>query len=289
MSLPVEKRRQWIKSRREQRKLTKYARLRRQLLRYGILCTLLTIGVVGFTRVCWQLSANKNAQSIEIAGNFVAEDRQIRQALKPEIVNTPLFNLNPTELENRIKTLSIVKHAFVRRYALPSPKLKVEVLEQFPWASLYCDASPENKDLIPQFVVAESGRLVSIAEFPHVYRPALRIYCNNSSQCNFNVTTVENWANWIHYISKETQSPVVAIDMRQPQDVKIETSKFKIALGMPDSGLTHRLYRLASVLGVLANQHKEPVYVNLGLNSNIPVKLAKKIDKPGMEEKTSRL
>ena len=327
MSLPVETRRQWIKSRREQRKLTKYARLRRQFLRYSILSILLIGGLVGFARIYWYLSENKHAQGIEIVGNFVAGDEQIRRVLKQEIIHTPLFALNPEALENRIKTLSIVKQAFVRRYALPYPKLKVEVLEEFPWAtlysaaspssvgstrvstlplrtsrlrtppsaSLYADstylsaASPDGEEFIPQFVVAESGRLISIREFPHVFQPALKIYCDNSAQCHFNANKVEIWANWISYISKEMQCSVLAIDMRQPHDVKVETNKFKLVLGNPDTGLTHRLYRLSSVLGVLASQHKEPVYVNLGLNSNIPVKLAKKLDRPGTEEKTSRL
>ncbi len=316
MSLPVEKRRQWIKSRREQRKLTKYARLRRQLLRYSILVSLLALGIVAFANVRWRLCQNYDNQGIDISGNFVAKNSQIRQYLKPEIVNCPLFLLNPNELENRVEHLGIIKRAFVRRYALPCPKLKVEVLEEFPWATLYSAASPPrsvgerlNSDLAsqksvlengavlskigfglsPHYVVAESGRLILIADFPNVFQPALKIYCDNPSKFNLLPSDVEQWANWIGYISKETHCPVLAIDMRQPHDVQVETGKFTIALGNPDSGLTRRLYRLASVLQVLANQHRELTYINLGLNSNIPIRLAKKLDKNGSEEKVSRL
>ena len=67
--------------------------------------------------------------------------------------------------------------------------------------------------------------------------------------------------------------------MREQNNVKVETSKFVLALGTADISLTSRLHRLASVLDVLACEKKEPTYVNLGLNSNIPVKLARKSDK----------
>ena len=77
--------------------------------------------------------------------------------------------------------------------------------------------------------------------------------------------------------------------MRDPHNVKVATSRLMLVLGNPDSGLARRLYRLASVLELLANQHKEPAYVNLALNSNIPVKLAKKSDKTVSDEKVSRL
>ena len=59
MNLPVEKRRQWIASRRQQRKLTKLARLRRQLLRYSILSALLLAGGFGFYKIHWITSNNK--------------------------------------------------------------------------------------------------------------------------------------------------------------------------------------------------------------------------------------
>ncbi len=77
--------------------------------------------------------------------------------------------------------------------------------------------------------------------------------------------------------------------MREPHNIKVETSKFTLVLGNPDSGLTRRLNRLPSVLELLANQHKEPIYINLALDSNIPVKLAKKTDKNTNDLKVSRL
>lgn len=218
--------------------------------------------------------------------------------------------LNPSELENRIKKLSVIKHAFVRRYVLPYPLIKVEVLEEFPWATIYClpplannskclhvpisgpAANVSNKVTTTakaQFVLSESGRLIAIKDFPNIYQPSLKIYTDNAEQLHLNEGTIEQWANWVAYISKQTQSPVLSLDMREPHNVKVETSRIMLVLGNADSGLTRRLDRLASVLEVLANQHKEAAYVNLALNSNIPVKLAKKSDKTASDEKVSRL
>jgi cell division septal protein FtsQ len=307
MSLPVEKRREWIKSRREQRKLTKYARLRRQFLRYFVLLAMLSLGVFAFYRMHCHLNENKNGLIIE--GNFVASNKQISDVLKPEVTNTPLFLLNPNELENKIKELSAIKYAFVRRYVLPNPILKVAVLEEFPWATIYCSEAvcanakcqpvvrlgagitagfPGTIDLAgvkAKWVVSESGRLIAIAEFPNVYQPALKIYTKNTGQFNLNQADIEQWANWLAYISKQMQCSIIALDMRESHNVKVETSKFIIVLGNPDSGLTRRLNRLPSVLEVLANQHRDPVYINLALNSNIPVKLAKKSDKSNSDTK----
>ena len=81
--------------------------------------------------------------------------------------------------------------------------------------------------------------------------------------------------NLATYIEDQAHCPVFALDMRDAHDIKVETGKFTIALGFPDSSLTARLYRLASVLDVMEKEHREPVYVNLGLNNNIPIKLPK--------------
>jgi hypothetical protein len=309
MSLPVEKRRQWIKSRREQRKHTKYARLRRQLLRYSVLLSVFAAGIFIFYRIQCHLYDGKD--NVIIKGNLVANNDQISQALKSDTLKTPLFLLNPTVLEDRIKSLSMVKYAFVRRYLLPRPLLTVEVLEEFPWASIYCApptliTCPTPSPILTQnlskatetkteygmkapFVIAESGRLISVKDFPNVYQPALKIFVQDPAQFKFNQADVEQWANWLGYISKQTSYPVTALDMRESHNIKVETSKFSIVLGNPDSGLTRRLNRLSSVLEVLASQHKEAVYINLALNSNIPVKLAKKSDKTTINEKVSSL
>jgi hypothetical protein len=278
MNLPVEKRRQWIRSRREQRKLTKLARLRRQLMRYTALALLLVGGGIAFYKTCWNLpSQPTDGRSICIKGNFVASNTQILEALTKS-TNVPIYALDPTVLEKKIESLDVIKQAFVRRYALPYPHLQVEVLEEFPWATLYF-----NDQSAPQFVISQSGRLVSIQDFPHVYQPTLKIYAPSKNNIRFNADEVSRWANWISYIEKQGQCPVFSIDMCEPHNVKVETSKFVIALGNLDSSLTSRLYRLASVLDILASEKRQPSYVNLGLNSNIPVKLA--ANEPASAEK----
>jgi len=269
MNLPVEKRRQWIRSRREQRKLTKLARLRRQLMRYTALALLLFGGGAAFYKICWNLpSQTADGRSISIKGNFVASNSQILESIT-QSTNVPIYALDPNVLEKKIESLDVIKQAFVRRYSLPYPHLHIEVLEEFPWATLYL-----SNQSAPQFVISQSGRLVSIQDFPQVYQPTLKIYASNKNNVRFSADDVGHWANWISYIEKQGQCPVFSIDMCEPHNVKVETSKFVIALGNLDSSLTSRLCRLASVLDILASEKRQASYVNLGLNSNIPVKLA---------------
>ncbi|PWT94298.1 MAG: hypothetical protein C5B53_13450 [Candidatus Melainabacteria bacterium] len=266
MNLPVERRREWIRSRREQRKLMRRARLRRQMLRYALLILLMFTATSGFYYLPWSI-ANAREQ-IVVRGNKVVSDEQVRQALESAL-GRPIYRLNPHELESDVKSLDVVQQAFVRRYCLPRPKLVVEILEEFPWASYATDP-----DCQPKWVIAESGRKVLISEFPKVIQPPLKIYGQSSRA--FTSKEVSQWANWISYIEKQTQCPVESVDMRNPQEVKVIAGDLCLKLGSPDSSLTRRLARLASVLSVIDPMRDKLEFIDLGLDSNIPLKLARK-------------
>jgi cell division septal protein FtsQ len=202
-----------------------------------------------------------------VQGNKVVTDAQIKASLKTAS-KVPLCQLNPRELEDRIGKLSMVKHAFVRRYCLPSPKLIVEIMEEFPWATY-----TTKEDIDPKWVIAESGRVISIAEFPSVIQPPLKIL----AQAHFHLTStqVSQWANWLAYIEKESGKQVEIIDIREPQDIKVISKDFCLKLGKADSSLTRRLYRLGSVLAAIKPSSNKLEYINLSLDNNIPLKLAK--------------
>jgi cell division septal protein FtsQ len=271
MDLPVEQRREWIKSRREQRKLTRHARLRRQVLRYLLLSVLFAAGVGAFCYSSWSIS--NNAEQISIRGNKVASNEQIKSVLKDSI-NSPIYQLDPKILENRVLELSIIKQAFVRRYAFPHPRIVVEVMEEFPWACFGTDP-----DASPEWVICESGKLISIAEFPHVIQPPLQIY--GSSTLRLANSDVAQWASWITLIEKQTKTPVTSVDLRDPLNVTAQDGDLLLKLGSPDTTLTKRIARLASVQLAIKPLDRDIEYIDLGLDNNIPVKVAKKVDKNG--------
>jgi cell division septal protein FtsQ len=265
MIMEADQRREWMRSRRKQRKATRRARSRRQAFRYVLLIGMLVAGAACFTHLPWKLHSEQT--EVIVHGNSVATRDQILK-LTRAAVNVPVYRLDPKKLENQIASLKAVRHAFVRRYALPKPHLVVEVLEEYPWATYSPDpAKPA------EAVIAQSGRFISIAEFPKVVQPHLVIY----AQPTMKLTSreVAQWASWANYITTQTGRPVDYIDMRQPFDVKVANGDLTLKLGMPDQTLTRRLGRLVSILPAVEPIKDKVDYIDLGLDNSIPLKISK--------------
>lgn len=269
-NMPVEKRKEWIKSRRDQRKLARNARLRRQTFRFMLLATLLTIGFFGFRYVPWYLT---DPSQITVKGNLVVTPEQVKSAIANN-VSEPLYKVDPKLLEKSVQRLEAVRFAFVRRYTLPQPRITVDILEEFPWASFSSDAEKP-----PDYVIAQSGRMIPIARFPTVMQPPLRVYGKPNLKMTSN--EVAQWASWIALISEQSHMPVQYIDMRSPFDVRVQNGDLYLKLGTPDSSLTRRLGRLTSVMTAIEPMKEQLEYVDLGLDNNIPLKVARVARKDG--------
>ncbi len=266
MILHIQQRQDWIRGRRERRKLAKQARLRRQILRYFFLCFLLTAGAAGFRYLPWSISdVNRD---IKVAGNKVVSVEQVRNALSGA-VGKPLYRLNPSNLEARLKDLEAVRYAFVRRYVLPRPRLCVEVMEEFPWATF-----STSEELPAQSVISETGRMIPIQTFPSILQPDFKIY--GPANLHLTAADVSQWAGWTNYVAAQTGQKVDFVDLRLPHDIRIQDGEFYLKAGAADSSLTRRLGRLASVIPSLGDLRDHLQYIDLGLDNNVPLKLAEK-------------
>ncbi len=263
--MEAEQRREWIKSRRKKRNGTRHARLRRQFLRYSMLLLLLTGGAAGFTRLPWCVSSPEC--QIEVKSNKVVTDQQVKDSLKSAVF-APLYTLDPKQMENQVSELKAVKRAFVRRYAFPEPKIVVEIQEEVPWATF--SLSPESP---PQAVIAQTGKMIPIKDFPNIEQPALQIY--GTPTMKLTPETVGQWASWISFISQQTKEPVNNVDMRKPFDVRVQNGVYNLKLGTPDMSLTRRLGRLSSILTAVEPLKDRLIYIDLGLDNNIPLKVTK--------------
>lgn len=266
--LEANQRREWMKSRRKMRKAARGARTRRQIFRMLLLVGMLFGAGACFTHLPWSL---KSADQVIVHGNAVASREQVFRQLA-SAMNVPIYRLDPKQLENQIGSLKAVRHAFVRRYALPRPHLVVEVLEEYPWATFSRDPN-----LPPEAVIAQSGRFIPIAEFPAVVQPKLVIY----GQPTLKLTSheVTQWASWVNYIGAQTGRPVDSVDMRQPFDVRVCDGDLNFKLGMPDGTLTRRLGRLVSILPAVEPLKDKIDYIDMGLDNSIPVKISKNAPK----------
>lgn len=265
MKQHLERRQDWIRGRREKRKQARHARLRRQVLRYSLLLLLVGTGVCGFTHMPWRISDLH--QDVWIHGNNVVTNQQVLKTLTPAL-NQPLYKLDPAKLEAAVASLPAVNKAFVRRYVLPRPQLKVEILEEFPWAT-YCP-TPESA---PEGVIAQTGRYIPLSQFPAVAQPALRV-CGEKG-LKLKPSEIGQWDNWVRLIEAQTGQPVMLVDMRSPTAIQAFSGGYELHLGSVDSTLNRRLGRLSSVMPVIATL-KEPLkYIDLSLDSNIPLKVDK--------------
>ncbi len=262
--LPVEDRRIWIKSRRKKRKLARQARLRRQTFRMSLLLLILLLGVLAFTYFPWALDDME--KGIEVRGNLFTSSELIKKNLSNSVY-VPLYALSPAQMEHQLEKLETIKNAFVRRYIVPKPHLVVEVMEEFPWASKA--ASPEEPI---KEVIAESGRIIPIDKFPLVPKPKLTMYAKN---LRLKPQDVKQWATWISHVESQTNQSVDFIDMRVPFDVRIGDGDLYIKIGIPDTTLSARLSRLATILPTV-NQYKDRLeHIDLALENNVPLKLSK--------------
>ncbi len=261
------------------------ARTRRQLFRLSLLVTILFIGLLGFSSFPWAINDLEN--QIVVRGNVFTSTNQIRTALSGSMYK-PLYRLDPQTMEKKVQSLETVKTAFVRRYAFPRPQIIVEVLEEHPWASLiYQGQDPHPTAMEPgadetgessgaakiDAVIAESGRIIPTSKFPRVIQPPLKVYAMNGLKMTQN--DVRQWATWVSFIEKQIGEPLDYIDMRKPFDVRIQTKTLALKIGVPDATLTQRLGRLISILPVLKQYQDNLVYVDLSLDTNIPLKVTK--------------
>ncbi len=275
--LPVDQRKDWIKSRRKKRKTARGARLRRQMFRLFLVMSVLTLGVFGFTYLPWSL--NNSDSEIIVRGNNFTSTEQIRKAVA-DALYTPVYKSNPKELEKKVEALETINNAFVRRYAFPRPHVVVEVLEEQPWASV-----GHSPDLPTHAVIAETGRIIPLKKFPHVTSPKLKLYVAS----NFKMTPVDvkQWATWVTFIERQTNQPVLYVDMRKPFDVSVRTEQLALKIGIPDAALTTRLSRLTSILPTLAQYKDSLEYVDLALDNNIPLKICKNPEARAAAEKAA--
>lgn len=263
MKAPLQRRQDWIRGRRVKRKLARQARVRRQVLRYTMLFALVIAGVCGFTQLPWAISSTD--RDIYIHGNQVVSNEQVRAVLK-SAVGKPVYGLDPQLLEEKVCSLPAVKYAFVRRYIFPRPELRVEVLEEFPWASY--SSTPEGPI---EGVVAQTGRIIPLSQFPNVVQPDLRLCVK--SDCKLNPASIAKWDGWVRLLAAQTGQPVKMIDMRNPTAIVAISGVMELHVGAADSTLTRRLGRLASVMPVADKLQDKLKYVDLSLDSNIPLKV----------------
>src|SRR5262249_7824989 len=91
-----------------------------------------------------------------------------------------------------------------------------------------------------------------------------------------NSRSVAQWASWVGFISAQTGHPVQAVDLRKPFDICVQDGELFLKLGAADATLTTRLGRLSSIMASIEPLRSRLEDIDLGLDNNVPLKIAKK-------------
>ncbi len=273
MVLDYEVRQEWIKNRRRLRKQSKEASDRRKILKLIFTLLLLFLSIYGFTKEPWHI--NNFEKDIIVSGNHVLDASLVRQLVCP-FFEKPLFQVNPKAVESRLEQLSIVNKAFVRRYIIPRPKVEILLWEEFPWANL-----TNNLNNPANLVVSQTGRIISVNDFPQIEKPKLLVIANEN--LHLNSVQIVKWQGILDFIASQDNTPVQYLDLTNPFDIRVQTASLNIKLGAIDNTFQKRLLRLPSVLAGIKDYRPKLVYLDLSLDSNIPIKLSEKLPKEKIE------
>ncbi len=273
MVLDYEVRQEWIKNRRRLRKQSKEASDRRKVLKLIFTLLLLFLSIYGFTKEPWYI--NNFEKDIIVSGNHVLDASLVRQLVCP-FFEKPLFQVNPKAVESRLEQLSIVNKAFVRRYIIPRPKVEILLWEEFPWANL-----TNNLKNPAYLVVSQTGRIISVNDFPQIEKPKLLVVANEN--LHLNSAQIVKWQGILDFIASQDNTPVQYLDLTNPFDIRVQTASLNIKLGAIDNTFQKRLLRLPSVLAGIKDYRPKLVYLDLSLDSNIPIKLSEKLPKEKIE------
>ncbi len=278
MSLQVDRRTEWIRTRRQRRNQFRQARWRRWLIRYLALALILLAGAAGFAYLPWSLDFRDGACLLR--GNHVVTGRQVA-ALLSVADGKPLYLIDPDSISQRLQSLPAVRFAFVRRHLLPRPHLVVEILEEYPWATF--SLSPDTEAVA---VISDTGRAIPLRVFPTFYRPSFTIFAR--PDLTLSAAQVERWSRHIAYIEQQTGKVLDYLDLRRPHEIEIGAGDLRLKIGSADQTLTKRLGRLAAVMPVVDRLQRRLDYINLSLDSNVPLKLGEAISKdPAFKDKGS--
>lgn len=212
---------------------------------------------------------------LQFEGNSLISNATLLTAMrKVKIPDRPVYLVDTKQFEREIKKLSPVKHVYVKRFAFPS-SLKIVVEEKVPVVSI-----APNNEVLPLAVFADDGTLIS--------KDFLPIGMQLST---YKVLTYEDYYQWnkkqivyLQFLAKtaETYSneKVQYIDLRNPDDARIQLQTVAVRLGQLNRSVFKRLKKISAILPQTLNLNTQIEYVDLRWEDSAYIKLKNKDGKP---------
>lgn len=214
-------------------------------------------------------------EHLQFEGNSLISNLELLNAVrKVKIPDKAVYRMDTKQFEREIKKLSPVKHVYVKRFAFPA-SLKIVIEEKVPVVSI-----APNNEVLPLAVFADDGTLISKQFLP----AGLQID-------TYKVLTYEDYYQWnkkqieyLQFLAKtaETYSNerVQYIDLRNPDDARIQLQSVAIRLGQLNRSVFKRLKKISAILPQTVNLHTQIDYVDLRWEDSAYIKLKNKDGRP---------
>lgn len=258
-----------IKASQLRRKLNRnYAFIRKmyKLLRFIFTIFLFYVAYTVSTLPQWYIDEeeffNGEANNVEILGNeIVSRDRIINTIREFNITSEPIYKLNPKAMTNKLREITPIDNAYIRRYAFPS-RLVIMVDEVTPVLTI----SPS--ETAPDVVAfAITGELIGREFLPlpqHIKTVKVLTYGTQGDDYHdWNKEKVLMLYNLARATEEYSGEKVEYIDIRNPQNAIIKITSAKIKIGEINNSTFETIKEIHNILPAIKQLKNDVKYIDL--------------------------
>lgn len=263
------------------RKLNRnYALIRRmyKFLRFVFTIFLFYLAYTILTLPQWYINEeeffNGEANNVEILGNEIVSRERILSTIREfNITSEPIYKLNPKSMTNKLREITPINNAYIRRYAFPS-RLVIMVDEVTPILTI--SPSESAPDVV---AFAITGELIGREFLP------LPTHMNTVKVLTYG-TQGDDYHDWdkekvlmLYNLARATEEyageEVEYIDIRSPQNAIIKITSAKIKIGEINNSTFETIKEIHNILPAVKQLKNEIKYIDLSWEKTKYLKMEK--------------
>lgn len=263
----------YLKQRRKIRKRQMMFQRIRSLFKLGSVACIFLFVLYLLMIPQWKLSpfifSNYPNNNLLIDNNLIVKDSQIINKLKQfNILDKPIFFVNPQKFEKELLKLDPIKKIYIRRYWLPA-RLTFTIIERQPLFLIHRDTNSS-----PSFALTTDATRISkdFLPLPEKFEKDVFNVIVPDLKVNWNKTTIEKYEKIARFAEKATLEELVYMDLSNPTDIKLQMSGCLIRLGEMDATIFERISRLQAIMPKVKPLEKKTEFIDLRWDRALSIK-----------------
>jgi len=266
-----------LKKRRKMRRL-KILFIRLKVITKLACFVLISWGILKLASLsCWYLNENIFSsypnKYLELEGyNIISAEQLVNRLHGVTLPEKPLYLIDTSLIENKIKEMTPVKRVVIRRYWMPA-RLRIIVDERTPVISI----TPSQK-VDPIAVFTLDGNEVKLLEKDYLPLP--------KTMETYKIITYDDYKSWksaqipyirqlAFYLEKTADDKLLYLDIRNPDDVYAQMENIRLRIGgLKGKEVFKRIQKVSSVIPEAMKLKNNISYIDLRW-SNVSIKLKK--------------